>query len=120
MLPIALEDRRYFIDDVRISGAGDPHVPFQAADLSRMSKVRGPDVGGREARLPVEEPCLRMQPCVVRVEGDPDVGPGFTQFIESARFSGSGIGRCQDPQEVDPPYSDPSDLPAAARCRCDG
>ena len=90
------ENRRHFIDDVRISGAGDPYVPFQAADLGRMSKVRGSDVGRREAGLPVEEPCLGMQPRVVRVEGDPDIGPGFTQFIESARFRGSGIGCCQD------------------------
>ena len=36
-----------------------------------------------------------MQPRASRVVGHPDVGPAFTQLIESARFCRSGIGRRQ-------------------------
>ena len=74
-VPIALEHRRDLVDDVRISRAGHPDVPFEAADLRRVRQIRRADVGRREARPAMKQPGLGVQARGAHVVRHADVRP---------------------------------------------
>ena len=106
-VPIALEDRGHLLDDVRVARPGDPDVPFEPRHLRLVRQVRRADVGGRETRVAVKDPGLRVQPRRTGVVGNPHLGAGFLQRVERPRLSRTGVGRRQ--KEERPP------LPAVGR-----
>src|SRR4051794_1097050 len=58
-VPVALEHRRDFFEDVWVSRAGDPNVPFKTSYQRRMRQVGRSDVGRGEAGSTMKQPRLR-------------------------------------------------------------
>ena len=97
-VPVALEHRGDFVDDVGVAGAGDANVPLQACDLRGVGQIRGADVGRRESGLTVEQPRLRVQARAGDVVGHSDVRAKVTKRIERGAFRRVRVGRRQHSQ----------------------
>src|SRR6185437_13174943 len=54
VVPVALENCSHLFDHISISSSRDADVPFEPADLSRMSQIGRSDIGRRESRLPMQ------------------------------------------------------------------
>ena len=94
-VPVALEDGRHLLDDVRVARAGDAQVPFEAGHLRRVGQVRRADVRRRVARVAVEQPGLGVQARDGRVVGDAHVGTEIAQRSDGRGFGGVRVGRRQ-------------------------
>lgn len=65
-----------------------------------MGQVRGSDVGRREARAPVEDPGLGVQPGGAAVIGDLDLPADLDELLQRRSLGRSGVGRGQHPERA--------------------
>ena len=91
--PVAVEHRGELRHNVVVPCLGDADVPLETGDLRRVRQVRGPDVRRREARPPVEDPGLGMEPGRREVVGDPHVRTDGGELVERALLRRARVGR---------------------------
>ena len=74
--PVGLEGHPDLVDEVAFVPLAQLDIPLQAGGDGRVGEVRGADVDGREATLPMEGIGLRMEAGALGVVGDPDLSVG--------------------------------------------